>query len=65
MIVKAGEILGVKLPIGLLLPLKIRNGGYILGFAHSMKQRTTWAEDHTPQLYSGTFSYRDLMYALS
>lgn len=48
MIVKAEEILGVKLPTGLIALLKIQNGGYTLGFAHPMRQRTTWAEDHIP-----------------
>jgi hypothetical protein len=48
MIVKAEEVLGVKLPTGLIALLKIQNGGYTSGFAHPMKQRTTWAEDHVP-----------------
>ena len=48
MIAKAEEILGVKLPSGLIALLKIQNGGYTSGFAHPMKQRTTWAEDHVP-----------------
>ena len=48
MIVDAEAALGVPLPIELIQLLRIQNGGYTRGFAHPMKQRTSWAADHVP-----------------
>ena len=48
MVMQAEKILGVRLPPDLIGLLKIQNGGYTLGFAHPMTQRTTWAVDHVP-----------------
>jgi hypothetical protein len=44
----AEATLGVRLPEELISLLRIQNGGYTKGFAHPMRQPTTWAEDHVP-----------------
>jgi SMI1-KNR4 cell-wall len=48
MVDEAERILGVRLPSELVQLLQVQNGGYTKGFAHPMKQKTTWANDHVP-----------------
>lgn len=48
MLLRAEEVLGVRLPTALVSLLRIQNGGYTNGFAHPMLVSTTWAEDHVP-----------------
>lgn len=48
MILIAESQLKVTLPASYITLLRIQNGGYTKGFAHPMKQRTTWADDHVP-----------------
>jgi hypothetical protein len=48
MVKQAEHTLGVRLPSELIDLLKVQNGGYTKGFAHPMRVRTTWAEDHVP-----------------
>jgi len=45
---EAEKRLGVTLPPDLIALLRVQNGGYTKGFAHPMKQKTTWADDHVP-----------------
>ena len=47
-VVAAETLLSCKLPALLLELLKIQNGGYTLGFAFPMTQRTSWANNHVP-----------------
>jgi hypothetical protein len=47
-VAEAQRILGLTLPPELIELLAVQNGGYTQGFAHPMRQRTTWAEDHVP-----------------
>lgn len=47
-VAEAHRILGLTLPPDLIKILTVQNGGYTQGFAHRMRQRTTWAEDHVP-----------------
>lgn len=44
----AEQSLGVSLPVELVSLLRTQNGGYTKGFAHPMRLRTSWAEDHVP-----------------
>jgi hypothetical protein len=48
MLAEAENCLGFILPTEYVDLLRIQNGGYTKGFAHPMKQRTTWAPDHVP-----------------
>jgi hypothetical protein len=48
MVAQAEATLGVRLPIELITLLRIQNGGYTKGFAHPMRQETSWAKDHVP-----------------
>jgi hypothetical protein len=48
MLAEAEMTLGVQLPIELVGLLRIQNGGYTKGFAHPMRQPTTWSADHVP-----------------
>jgi hypothetical protein len=50
MIRSAEKALNVVLPDLLVELLKIQNGGYTMGYAFPMAERTTWAENHVPLL---------------
>jgi SMI1-KNR4 cell-wall len=48
MIATAHALLPGRLPSAFIALLRIQNGGYTMGFAHPMVQRTSWAIDHVP-----------------
>ncbi len=48
MVADAESSLGVNLPLEFIELLQIQNGGYTMGFAYPMAQKTSWADDHVP-----------------